>query len=226
MGVVTLAQLKQRVRELADLEDDVEFVDDDELTGHINRSLWALDDLLHKTWADYFAVEVPITLGGATYALPEDFYKLIAVDVRLGSGVWTDLKPYMQAERNALRNITTPATADLVKYRVVSRSLRFLPEMPAGTSAILTYYPQQPALVDDADTRMYDNGWEEWACLRTAILLLAKEERDTTALEKLWAAEEARINESAPIRDEAPATFVESVTGGATTADGIARWRR
>ena len=39
MGVVTLEQLRQRVRELADLESDTQFVDDAELDGHINREL-------------------------------------------------------------------------------------------------------------------------------------------------------------------------------------------
>lgn len=228
MGVVTLGELKTRVRELADLEDDLGFVDDSELVGHINRSLWALDDLLHKTWADYFAVEFPTTFGGASYPLPIDFYKLVAVDVRDTDTVWYDLKPYMLAERNALRNITTPVLARAVKYRIIGRTLKFLPDMPAGTQAILTYYPEQPALAVDADTREYDNGWEQWACLQTAIILLTKEERDTSALEVLLARETARIEASAPIRDEAPVAFVESndVGGVALNADGISRWRR
>lgn len=226
MEVVTLAQLKQRVRELADLEDDSAFVDDAELTGHINRALWALDDLLHKTWADYFAVEVPVTMVGGTHALPADFYKLVAVDVQTTSSIWVDLKPYMLAERNTLRNLTLPVLAESVKYRVMGRSLRLLPDMPAGTPALITYYPQQPSLTLDADTRGYDNGWEQWACLQAAIVVMTKEERDTSNLDKLLAMETARIEASAPIRDEAPVAFVESGDVGALNADGISRWRR
>ena len=228
MGVVTLAELKTRVRELSDLEDDLGFVDDSELVGHINRSLWALDDLLHKTWADYFVQEVNVTLGGPTHSLPADHYKLVAVDVRDTDTVWYDLKPYMLAERNALRNITTPVLARSVKYRLMNNALRFLPDMPAGTQGVITYYPQQPALTLAGDTRDYPNGWEQWACLQAAIILLTKEERDTGALEALLARETARIEASAPIRDEAPVSFVESndVGGVALNADGIARWRR
>jgi hypothetical protein len=228
MAVVTLAELRTRVRVLADLEDDSEFVDDLELKGHINRSLWALDDLLHKTWADYFVVEFPTAFSGTSYPLPEDFYKLVAVDVRRTDSTWTDLKPYMLAERNTLRNLTTPVTVDAVKYRILGAELKFLPAMPANTQAILTYYPQMGALVNDADTRDYPNGWEQWACLQTAVILLTKEERDTSALEMLLARETARIEASAPIRDEAPVAFVESndVGGVALNADGISRWRR
>lgn len=225
MGVVTLDELRTRVRELADLEDDTDFVDTAELDGHINRALWALDDLLHKTWANYFVTEVAVTFSGATHALPADLYKLVAVDVQSGS-TWHDLKPYVLAERNTLRNATT-TTPQACKYQLMGTQLRFLPDMPAGTSAIITYYPMQPALALDGDSRDYPNGWEQHACLQAAILLLMKEERDSGPLERLLAAERARIEESAPLRDEAPVSFVDTSDGtDAFNADGVARWRR
>jgi hypothetical protein len=227
MGAVTLLELKRRVRELADLESDTQFVDDAELVGHINRALWGLDDLLHKTWADYYVEEVPVTFSGASHTLPADFYKLVAVDVQGTGAQWYDLKPYSLAERNTLRNATGPVNPEGVKYRLMGQELRFLPSMPAGTSALITYYPQQPALVADSDTRDYPNGWEQRACLEAVILLLTKEERDTLALEKMLAAETKRIEDSAPLRDEAPVTFVDTTEGvSSLNADGIARWRR
>ena len=225
MGTVTLLELKRRVRELADLESDTQFVDDAELVGHINRALWSLDDLLHKTWADYYVEEVAVTFGGSSHTLPADFYKLVAVDVQSGSA-WHDLKPYSLAERNVLRN-STVTTPEACRYRLMGQELRFLPSMPAGTSALITYYPQQPALVANGDTRDYPNGWEQRACLEAAILLLTKEERDTLALEKMLAAETKRIEDSAPLRDEAPVSFVDTTEGvSSLNADGIARWRR
>jgi len=225
MGTVTLLELKRRVRELADLEDDAEFVDDAELVGHLNRSLWSLDDLLHKTWADYYVEELAVTFSGPSHLLPGNLYKLVAVDVKSGN-TWHDLKPYSLAERNTLRNAMGPVNPEGVKYRLMGNSLRFLPDMPANTSALITYYPQQPALVEDGDTRDYPNGWEQYACLMAAIVLLTKEERDASALERMLAAEKARIEESAPLRDEAPVSFSEPTENASGfTADGIARWR-
>lgn len=227
MPTVTLTELRTRVRKHADMESST-FVTDDELTGYLNRALWALDDKLHTLWEDYYAAEVEVSLSGTSHTLPEDFYKLVGVDVRQGGGGdWVGLKPYALAERNAMRNLRQ-ARPEEQRYRIQgTRTLHFLPGFSGATTAIISYYPQRAALVDDGDSVEYPHGWEEWAVLQAAIVCLTKEERDTTAKEKLLALENARVEASAPVRDVVePFRVVDTESGADCPRGGPAPWRK
>jgi hypothetical protein len=214
----TLAQMRTRVRELADMQDST-FVTDSELAGYLNRALWALDDLLHNTWEDYYAVEETVTFSGTSYTLPSDFYRLIAVDVRGSTGAWVGLTQYNVADRNLYRN-STLTTPEAQAYRLSGRrSLLFLPGFSGNVDARLIYYAQQPALALDSDTRDYPNGWEEWAILKAAIVCLGKEERDATHLERMLAMEDSRIRDAAPQRELAPVTVADVETASADLSE-------
>jgi hypothetical protein len=207
---ITLLELRERVRDAADMA-DTDFVSDEELNRHINNALWALDDKLHRTWEDYYSEELSTTVTGNTHPLGVNFYKLVGIEVRQGgTGDWVQLKPYSHAERSLYRNLNTTRPEEN-RYRIRGTGvLHFLPGFSAATPAIITYYSQRTALEDDADDVEYPGGWEEWAVLKAAINCMAKEERDTAALEKLFALEDQRVSD------------VESGDSGA----GIARWRR
>jgi hypothetical protein len=223
MGLVTLAQLRSRVREAADLEASAGFISEAQLTGIINRACWALDSQLHRTWEDYFCTTLEVTLSGTSYALPADFYKLLFLDVRGSDSQWRPLGQYKLAERNLLRN-ATEKRVECNRYRILGKTLTLLPGLTAPTPAVLAYYPQVAPLVLETDTRDYPNGWEEWAVLWGALVCLVKEERDTTGLEKLLAREQERIALDAPDRDAEPMgpVDVEAQQWG----EGIASWRR
>lgn len=208
MTLVSLYELRRRVRQACDMEDDATFVTDEELDGYINRGLWALDEVLHLTWEDYYLVSYSLATGGlgpiSSLALPADFYKLVSLDA-LADGRWGQMAPFSVRERNSLLNSASSNTnARAVRYRLSSGTISFAPPLPPNTPVSISYYPQQAPLsvADDRLEREYLNGWEEWAVLYAAIRVMTKEERDTTSLEKLWAMEDSRIRTAAPVRDE------------------------
>lgn len=224
MATVTLAQMATRVRQTADLEVDGGFISAAELNGHINRACWALDDMLHATWEGYFTKEVAVNLSGGSHLLPTDFYKLVGVDVKNVGGYWFTLQPFAESSRAAMRNRAS-GPAEGTFYQVRSGTLVLLPALAETVQAMIVYYPQMPALVLDTDTRNYPNGWEQWAVLQAAMLCLAKEERDSTAVEKLWALEDKRIRDSAPMRQmqQPGLNDTESLL---PRVDGVGRWGR
>lgn len=203
MAQVSLLELRTRARQHADMEGDSSFVTDEELTRRINNACWALDDMLHNTFEDFYLATWSGVLAPLvnSLGLPEDFYKMVSVDVSDSGGTWYALKPYVNADRIALKNADGQGI-HATRYRLQNRELRFLPPLTGATHVELSYYPQIPALRDEEDTREYPNGWEEWVCLTAAIGMLTKEERDPSALVALLNAETARINASAPIRDQ------------------------
>lgn len=208
MGPVTLAELRQRVRRKVDMEGS-EFVTEDELTELVNRAIWALDDELHNTHKDWFLVELSTTLSGDSFALPAGFYRLMGVDVRCGGG-WEALQALEWAERNDARNSWAGRDPRTVRYRLQgaldgSTVLRFVPAFTAPVEAVVSYYPQRPALVADADTVTYPQGWENWAVLHAALEVRTKEERDTSSLERLLALETERLRKSTPQWNEGEA---------------------
>lgn len=223
MALVTLAQLRARVREAADLEAAAGFITEAQLTGIVNRACWALDDKLHATWADYYCTTLEVQLSGSAYALPEDFYKLLFLDVRGSDGCWGPLRQYKLVERNVYRN-STDKRVEGQRYRILGKTLTLLPGLASPASAVLAYYPQVAPLVLDTDTRDYPNAWEEWAVLWAALVCVTKEERDTSGLEKLLAREEERILAAAPDRDAEPMEAVDAE--GLREGYGIAPWRR
>jgi hypothetical protein len=197
---VRLDTLRTNVRQLADMERS-RFIQDPELTRVVNRALWALDDLLYSMWMDYRLTVLPFTFSADTYELPADFYKLRSLDV-YSDGEWRELSRAMWKERNTLRN-AKGLRPEACRYQLTSgNQVRILPGFSGRpVQAEAAYYPQRPALADDADTVVYPHGWEHAAELAAAIYCLTKEQRDPGTLPALLAAERQRITEAAPELD-------------------------
>lgn len=214
MASFTLAELKARARVHADQEDSL-FVSEAQLTGFLNKSLDALYDKVVGVWEDYFLTRTTATFTSTSYTLPVDFYKLVGLRVQGSNGRWQKLKKLIPEEEDAYLN-TTNVDPELVRYRLESRrTLSLFPGFgTASVAARLSYIPLRPALVLDTDVEEWDASWEEWAVLDAAIKCMGKAEQDTTSLEKLRAAEEARIKDLAPSRDENDVARVADVTTG------------
>lgn len=191
--LVTLQELKIRARQASDMENS-SFISDDELTTYLNQSLQKLYDLIVMAYGQeyYYAYkDIKITNSVQTYPLPDDFYKLIGVDLVLTSNPSPTsnritLKPFMFKERNRYKNyyITTESIDGSLrlKYRLSGNNIVLEPAPTGNYSITVHYIPVLEKLEVDSDEFDGIQGWEEYAVLDTAIKMMRKEEGDTTNL--------------------------------------------
>ena len=176
----TVAEMKLRARRLADMENS-SFVGDAEILDYLNNSYASLYNLLVTKDENYYATTgtVAISSAAVAYALPSDFYKLLAVEFQVSPDKYVTLKPFNEAERNSM-NITTA--------------------LPTGTLR-LRYIPEPVKYSSDSATVDGISGYEEIIVLDMAIQMLAKEESDTSALERRLSRLNRQIEESSQNRD-------------------------
>lgn len=148
---VSLQNLMDRSRRAADFEYDNGFVSDTELIDIINAAVPLLHDMLVSAYGeDYVRSTQTATLSGTTqdYALPEDFYKLIGVDVEIneGSNRFVPIGRYGERERS-LGSGLPPMRPFWAGYRLSGRNLRFVPQPTAAIRYKLHYTPTAPRLI-------------------------------------------------------------------------------
>lgn len=196
MATVTLADLKTRCRERADMVDS-DFIEDSELLSYINASYAELYDILVSKFEDYYTLDpVGFTISsGNTYNLPADFYKLRGVDLSL-NGRWIPVPKFNFQDRNR-----TNRTAYKQRYRIIGNKLHISPTDNANGTYQLWYIPAYTLLSLDSDELDGVNGWEEYVVIDVAIKMLAKEESSTTQLEREKDAMLRRITNMAENRD-------------------------
>lgn len=203
---VTLLQLRDWVRQRANVQKALKAYPDGEINDYINRSLKALYDLLILKYQDDYVVslDLAITTSGteSTADLPDDFYKLAGVDAAL-NGFPTALQRYSLAERNMWRGAVGVLVqgTPLMRYQLRATQLHFIPSPPPASTCTLLYYPSLPDLADDGDTYDGVSGWEEFVILDAAIKVLRKEDSDATGLERDLARVVERIESAAANRD-------------------------
>lgn len=201
MATVTLAVLRARARERADMTSST-FITDANFNLWINESGQRLHEKLVDAMGEEYSEStspISVVAGTSDYALPSDFFKLYAIDGNINGSLRT-MRPFTRAQRNALQN-PMPAWYGHPRYRVVGSNVRILPKTQTFT-ATMYYAPTFTLLASDAATVNLPNGWERLIVLETAIQALMKEESDVTALRQeqmKMEAELARIKED---RDE------------------------
>lgn len=204
MSTVTLATLRARVRERADLVGS-NFVTDlaTSLDAFINASLDELYDVLVSKFSNpYFVSSSVLTTVAASssYALPTDFYKLLGVELPCASDM-VDLLEFNFKDRNKLRNGVS--TGDLPRYRLEGSNLRLYPAPNAVLVGAIWYVPTRAPLVSSSDACTFPMGWEEYAVIDAAIKCLNKEESDPQALMLEKASMLQRIEAAAENRNPA-----------------------
>lgn len=180
--LVTLAELKTRARDAADMQNSG-FISDSELTRYLNSSAQYLYDLLIANFGeDYFVNENPYVFttnnNNDPVALPDDFYKLVGVDVSIG-GQFVTAKPFMFNERNKFLDSVGLSN---IRYRIVNNQIRFIPNTNGSSKIQVWYIPVFPIMESDGDELEGVNGYEEFIVIDTAIKMLAKEESDVSVL--------------------------------------------
>lgn len=171
------------------------FVEDLELTAYINEGIAELHDLLVATFSDYYVESFSfITVNGTTqYDLPDDFYKLRGVDVKVGADEYKPLKPFNFNERNKVRSA--------LRYKLLGSQLKLTPKPSGSTDILVWYVPTAPVLVNDADAYADLNSYSEFVILSATIKMKIKEESDATTEIALKDRIQKRIEGMAKDRD-------------------------
>lgn len=218
---ITLAQLRTRSRERADMKEST-FVEDSELNYYINSSIAELHDILVESYGqDYFlnSTTFTTTAGQSEYNISSiittnDFYKLRGVDAKINAAEWTGLKNFNFNERNKLANsssIVWNYNGSNVRYRLVGSKLMFAPTPDGSTEIKIWYIPKSTTLVNDSDTFDDINYYAEYVIVDAAIKMLNKEESDVSVLMAQKDELKRRIESSAANRDAGESESIQDV---------------
>jgi hypothetical protein len=166
---VTLLELRNRCKQESDNVGQ-SFITDAEWDTMIRASYQELYGLIVSAFGNDYFTQSPasgftILTDGVNehFALPSDFFKLLAVDIRLSApNYWVALKPFQMSERNDFGYLGT-----------------MIPM--AGQTLRLLYVPRAPLPYQDVDVIDGVNGWEEYIVVDVVIKALVKEESDVTA---------------------------------------------
>lgn len=204
---LSLGMIRLMAQERADRVNS-DFVTMPEWNRYINQAYFELYDLLITVYEDYY-VQTPLTFtttAEAQYDLPDDFYKLLGVDVGVagGSSGYVTLKKFDFISRN--RYVFPQITSTYLgvfnlRYRLVGNTLMFIPTPQAGQQIRMWYIPKISQLLQDADILVGISGWSEYVIVDAAIRALQKEESDVSVLMAQKMMLKSRIEESSMNRD-------------------------
>jgi hypothetical protein len=219
--MVTLLELRDQVRQRADQEDSF-FIEDSELNGYINASIFELYDLLVSTSSDYYLADgyqFTLSSGEYTKTFPTDFYKLRKVERQNNSGDWIMLKQF-----NFNESYPTSRSRGAVMYRPMGNKLYFRPENAANFTYRMWYIPRFTPLVDDTDEFDGISGWEEYVVIDAAIKCMIKAEDDYSGLSMLKGQMMKRIEAIAAERDYGEPQVIPSSRGSYFNYDDEDIW--
>src|SRR5574343_299109 len=213
MALVTLSAFRDRARQRADMVNS-RFVTDAELNNYINASIDELYDLLIASRGENYYVKsysFTTTTNVDSYALPEDFLKLMGVDyvtsttqaITLKAFRWQEINRFIQPFYNT-RNYN-------LMYQVRGENLVFIPTPNGNQQIKLWYIPRAIDLSADTDSFEGINGWEEYVVIDAAIKMRVKEESPVDELLLAKQDMKARILAASSGRDSGePARVVDT----------------
>lgn len=205
MATVTLSDLRTRVRQRANMENST-FVTNAELNVYINQAIADLrDKMISKVGEDYFADEELYSLQSNvdTYALPNDFYKILYVEVKGDDGYYYKMRRFEVSERNFGASPINYYIPD-IRYRLRGNNIVFTPQnLIGGREVRMTYVPIPTELSLNTDTLQGYNGWETYVIVYAARMALVKEESDTSQLDAELLRLDGRMESMSDNRDQA-----------------------
>ena len=226
-GQMTLGQIRLMAQQRADRVNS-NFVTMPEWNSYINQSYFELYDLLTTLYEDYY-VQTPLIFptdgSSAQYDLPDDFYKLLGVDMGLASttNAWVTLRKFEFASRNQFvypqLNSTYLGVFNL-RYRLMGNTLMFIPTPSGGQYLRIWYIPRLVQLLKDTDILDGISGWTEYVIVDAAIKALEKEESDVSVLMAQKMALIKRIEDSGMNRDAGMPDCISDVRSQSQTWGG------
>lgn len=184
---VTLATIRARARQLADMENST-FWTDANLLEEINGSARRLYNKLVQVDEEYFASDVDISsvadqIKYSITTAASDFFKILWVSIAQGSSPpdedFSPMERWNPRERGVLRQ-RSYLSSHRYRYRLVGDNLEVRPAPPAGYTFRVYYVPTMTALSADGDTLDMIHGFDEWVALDVAEKMLLKEQNDVS----------------------------------------------
>lgn len=188
MSSVTLAQIRTRARQKADMENS-NYISAPELLNYINEAYYTWYDMIVAAFEDYYLddpTEFTILPGAAAeIPLPADFYKLAGLDKSISASFdrFYPLKKTRWRERNRTENsFSSYGLRPQTSYRIFKDKIIFTPADGSDGAYKLWYIPTVTPLVLETDTIETFNGFENILIVDVAIKMLNKEETDASML--------------------------------------------
>lgn len=212
---VTLAELKERARNRADMTNS-NFISDEELVYYINSSIAELHDILIQAYGNDYYIETSEFTTVANqddYDLPADFYKMRGVDAQINGDNFSTLRQFNFNERNRYDafGVWDINGIPAIRYRLIGDKIRFTPQPDKTVNVKLWYIPVATKLVNDTDTLNDINQFAEYVVVDAAIKMMAKEESDVSVLAAQKAGLIKRITEAAENRDAGDSQSVRDI---------------
>lgn len=189
-----------------------------EWNNMISQSYKELYDILIQKFGNDYFIAPPVsylttgqldpTYGAQVFALPDDFYKLMRVEVALNPSdpnSWITLRKFEAIQANLWNypNVYTFYGITNLRYRLWGTNLQIVPLSAAGQTIRIWYSPKPNQLIADTDTLDATSGWEEYIVADACEKAMVKEESFETAA--AFASQKAmlmqRIIEAAENRD-------------------------
>lgn len=208
-GQTTVGNLSLLIRQECNKENSP-FITGQELNSYINNSFKELYDILVQKFGDDYEVATPYTYTTAQnqqlYPLPNDFYKLLGVEVALNPAdpsSWVTLHNFEFVQRNLLNypNQYTFYGVTNLRYRLNGTNLMVIPFPSGGQTLRIWYAPRPNQLLTSAQIVDGISGWEEYIVVDCCIKILGKEESDTSLFLARKAALLQRIEEASANRN-------------------------
>lgn len=189
MSFVVVQNLIDRVRSASDQQNSA-FISDQELIDWLNVGVQTIYDILTRQVADYSIsiLDFDTTVNQERFLLPEDFYKLRFVGIKVGEQRWIPISRFNMNEYGILGaagSFGFPFAFRLnnVLYRIIGNYLYFepIPSFPLGSFRML-YVPSIRKIKSVDDTiDDWAGGFEEYAVCHATIQAKMKEESDVQA---------------------------------------------
>lgn len=186
----TATELIDRAKRRVDMSgSNNNFITDSEWLDYLNASNAELRDILYSAYGSYYNYTSSILTmvdGQSLYSLPNDFYRLLEVNVKDDENDWFSAYRFTSAERNVLRSSDDQdwSWPNNVFYRVEGNTnIRFYP-LPSGGEEVEIGYQPTTQILSLTGTVDGINGYEELIVTTMAMKAREKEEEDTSHFER------------------------------------------
>lgn len=214
-GQTTLGNIRLESQQRSDLINSFN-ITTQEWNSMIAQSYKELYDILIQKFGDDYFIQVPytyLTTGqidsqtqAQTFPLPNDFYKLMRVEVALNpqdANSWITLRKFEAIQANLWNypNVYTFYGITNLRYRLWGSNLQIVPICAGGQTIRIWYSPRPNQLINDTDIVDGISGYEEYIVTDVCIKALTKQESDVTVYGLQKQALLKRIEEAAENRD-------------------------
>lgn len=214
-GQTTVANLRLECQQRSDRVNS-DNITNQEWNSMISQSQKELYDILIQKFGCDYKIAPPFaytTTGQIdpitqvqTFPLPNDFYKLMRVEIALNANdpnAWVTMKQFNAIQANLFNfpNIYTLWGVTNLQYRLWGDNIQIVPIASAGQVFRIWYSPRPNQLIFDTDTLDSVSGWEEYIVADCCIKALGKTEEDVSIFGAQKMALLKRIEEAAENRN-------------------------